>query len=99
MGKSERASEMIVRTRASALLRLPGIMDRVIARAYRISPFTMIANAGGFPSMSVPLHMSEGGLPVGVLFTSRFGNDAQLYRLAGQLERAKPWAQRRPQPW
>ena len=40
--------------------------------------------------------MTPDQLPVGVLFTSRFGADAMLYRLAGQLERAAPWADRRP---
>ncbi len=60
-------------------------------------PFTALANATGQPSMSVPLHWTQDGLPVGTMFTGRFGEDATLFRLAGQLERAHPWATHRPE--
>jgi Asp-tRNA(Asn)/Glu-tRNA(Gln) amidotransferase A subunit family amidase len=65
-------------------------------RAAMFSPFTQMANFTGQPSMSVPLGMSQDGLPVGMLFTGRYGEEALLYRLAGQLERAAPWSARRP---
>ncbi len=64
-------------------------------RAAMFSPFTQMANFTGQPSMSVPLGMSADELPVGMLFTGRYGEEALLYRLAGQLERAAPWANRR----
>jgi amidase len=62
-------------------------------------PYTSLYNVTGQPSMSVPMHWTattDGGLPVGVMFSARFGDDATLFRLAAQLERAKPWGQRRP---
>ncbi len=61
------------------------------------SPFTALYNVTGQPSMSVPLHWSEEGLPIGVMFSARFGDEATLFRLAAQLEKARPWAGRKPQ--
>jgi amidase len=62
-------------------------------------PFTALANATGQPSMSVPLHWTDDGLPVGLLFSGRFGDEAGLFRLAAQLERARPWIDRKPPVW
>jgi amidase len=62
----------------------------------RYVAFTPLANFAGLPAMSVPLHWTEDGLPVGSHFMGRFGDEETLFSLAGQLEAAKPWAGRRP---
>ncbi|MCE7999558.1 MAG: amidase [Rhodobiaceae bacterium] len=62
----------------------------------KIMPYAGLFNMTGQPSMSVPLHCTPDGLPVGVMFTGRFGEDATLIRLAAQLEEAKPWRDRKP---
>ena len=65
-------------------------------RCAQFSPYTWIANASGQPAISLPLHWSPSGLPVGVHFVARWGEEATLIRLAAQLERAHPWRDRRP---
>jgi amidase len=56
----------------------------------------VIANLTGNPAMSVPLHWNDEGLPIGMHFLGRFGDEATLLRVAGQLEEARSWLQRRP---
>ena len=70
-------------------------------RAARVGgPFVafpaIVANITGAPAMSVPLHWSESGLPIGEHALGRAGEDGTLFSLAGQLERALPWAHRWP---
>jgi Asp-tRNA(Asn)/Glu-tRNA(Gln) amidotransferase A subunit family amidase len=56
-------------------------------------------NFTGQPSLSLPLWQSEENLPLGMMFTGQFGDEATLYRLAGQLEKELPWAGRKPPIW
>ena len=65
-------------------------------RLWQFIPYTPLCNATGQPAMSVPLYWNGDNLPIGTHFIGRFGDEATLFRLAGQLERARPWADRRP---
>jgi amidase len=61
--------------------------------------FPGVANMTGQPSISLPLAMSKDGLPMGMMFTARYADEATLLRLAAQLEKEAPWKDRRPQVW
>ncbi len=61
--------------------------------------FTPPFNMTGQPSLSLPLAHSASGLPIGMMFTAKWGDEATLYRLAGQLEQAHPWIGRKPGVW
>ena len=65
-------------------------------RAAEFVPYTPVANTTGQPAMSVPLYWNSEGLPIGSHFVARFGDEATLFRLAAQLEEARPWAHKRP---
>jgi amidase len=63
------------------------------------TPFTPLYNATGQPAVSLPLHWTEEGLPIGVMLGGRYGEEATLISLSAQLEQARPWARRRPEIW
>jgi amidase len=71
----------------------------VYRRQNRVLPFTPPFNFSGQPSLSLPLAMSASKLPIGMMFTAKYADEATLFRLAGQLEKEAPWAARRPPIW
>jgi Asp-tRNA(Asn)/Glu-tRNA(Gln) amidotransferase A subunit family amidase len=66
------------------------------ARQLLFTPFTPVVNVTGQPAVSLPLHWSEQGLPIGVQLIGGVFAEATLVRLAAQLEEARPWSERRP---
>jgi amidase len=68
-------------------------------RQKRFTPWTALYNASGQPAVSVPLHWTDGGLPIGVMLAGRMGDEATLISLSAQLEAARPWRDRRPPVW
>lgn len=63
-------------------------------RLFKFMPNTQAFNNTGQPAMTVPLAWSQGGLPIGIQFVGRMGEEALLFRLAGQLEQTRPWFDR-----
>ncbi|MNN50608.1 6-aminohexanoate-cyclic-dimer hydrolase [compost metagenome] len=73
-----------------------GSIEDFFTRAAPYGSFTAVFNATGQPAMNVPLHWNAAGLPIGVQFAARLGDEGTLFRLAAELERARPWASRLP---
>jgi amidase len=81
------------------ILTATGIVDQMAEASLSKLPFTELANLTGQPAMSVPLHWTPEGLPVGIHFMAPFGEEAMLFRLAAQLEKARPWFEKRAPVW
>jgi len=89
--------------RASGLLNLlkranllDGVVMQLATDSLRHVPFTQLANLTGTPAISLPLHWTTDGLPLGVQFVAAPGEDALLLQLAAQIEAAQPWFDRLP---
>jgi amidase len=87
---------IIARIGATWILRAMGIVKPLAAKTYEFLPWTPVFNVTGQPAMSVPLYWNDAGLPIGMHFAGRWGGEAALFRLAGQLEREKPWFNKAP---
>ena len=95
-GAEALAHRTIANLKLGAVLRLRRVIQATVNRVFGFVPFTPLANVTGQPSITVPLHFNKAGLPVGTMFTARFGEEAMLFRLARELEVARPWAGHRP---
>jgi amidase len=90
------AHEVVVALHLGFLLRLPGVIDAAVRKVFAFIPYSPFANISGEPAMSVPLTWNAAGLPIGVQLQARLGGEPTLFRVAAQLETARPWAARRP---
>lgn len=96
-GLSDRAGmHVIAALHCGRLLKKTGMTEAVAMKSLKKTPFTQLANFTGQPAMSMPLHWTPDGLPVGIQFIAPFGDEATLFRLAAQLEKAAPWFNKRP---
>ncbi|MFO7165604.1 MAG: amidase family protein, partial [Mycolicibacterium hassiacum] len=78
----------------AGVLRFTRIADDMIDKNLAWVPYTQLANITGRPAISLPLHWTDDGLPLGVQFVAPLGGESLLIRLAAQLEQAMPWADR-----
>lgn len=88
--------KVVSRLNLAWLLGALGIIEPLAAKTFDFVPYTPLFNVTGQPAMSLPLHWNRAGLPIGMQFVGRFGDEATLFRLAGQLERAQSWFDRWP---
>jgi amidase len=72
-------------------LKKAGMIDQIVENSLKRTPFTQLANLTGQPAMSVPLHMTKDGFPLGVQFIAPKGNEDLLLQLAGELEQSELW--------
>jgi amidase len=95
LGALDRAA-LRVATASRSRRALELLIRRIGEEAFEGTGYTMLFNQTGQPAMSVPLSWNREGLPIGVQLAAPFGDEATLFRLAAQLEAARPWAARMP---
>ncbi|MGA3281803.1 MAG: amidase family protein [Smithella sp.] len=90
------AMEILSFLKLGSLAKATGMINQIAIQTLAKTPFTQIGNFTGQPAMNVPLQWDKNGMPCGVQFVAPFGDEATLFRLASQLEKAKPWFDKRP---
>ncbi|QKT07509.1 amidase [Gordonia sp. X0973] len=90
------AARVVHRVHAGKALVRTGVIDQMIDDNLGWVPYTQLANLTGRPAITVPVHWTADGLPLGVQFNGALGADAALLQLATQLEEAQPWIERFP---
>lgn len=95
-GLQARMLSILARLNAGRLIELFGGIESAVEDMFDFTPYTHIFNISGQPAISLPLYWTKDGLPLGMQFAAKYAREGVLIRLAGQLERASPWADRLP---
>lgn len=90
----QRVADVLLKTRTARVLRFTNIVDDMVDKNLGWVPYTQLANITGRPAISLPLHWTAEGLPLGVQFVAPLAGEGLLLKLAAQLEEAMPWADR-----
>ncbi|MCP9271833.1 amidase [Mycolicibacterium arenosum] len=90
----QRASDVLLKTRTTRLLGFTNVVDDMVDKNLGWVPYTQLANITGRPAISLPLHQTSAGVPLGVQFVAPLAGETLLIELASQLETALPWADR-----
>jgi amidase len=90
------AMQVLGRLHAGGVMRAAGALEKAAKRVFDWIANPPLFNVTGQPAMSVPLAWNAAGLPIGMHFAAKLGDEATLFRLAAQLEAARPWFSRRP---
>ena len=95
-GSLRTAVEILTKLNAGWILDAANLLQTGAEDLLEYVPYTPLNNLSGPPAMSVPLYWNDEGLPIGMHFMGGYAEESNLFRLAGQLERAQPWFNRRP---
>lgn len=95
-GSEALAIKTLGRLNAGMVLRAVNAIETTAEKVFDFAPYTPVFNVTGQPAMSVPLYWNAEGLPIGMHFVGRYADEATLFRVAGQLEQARPWFNQRP---
>jgi amidase len=80
----------------SILAKFSGKIEETAHKTFSWIPYAPLANLTGQPAMTVPLHWNKDNLPIGVMFTAPWNDEATLFQLGAQLEKAQPWFNKIP---
>jgi amidase len=90
----QRGADVLLKTRTARVLRYTKIVDDMVDNNLGWVPYTQLANLTGRPAITLPLHWTAAGVPLGVQFVAPLAGESLLLKLASQLEQALPWADR-----
>jgi amidase len=94
-GADEMVENMLDRLRLTGLLRVEGLFGQLMDKSLWFTHWPAIQNMTGQPAIALPIHVTAGGLPLGIQAVGRPGGEETLYALAGQMERQSGWLDRR----